>query len=88
MTPDEKHLWYDFLKEHPQNFVRQKVFLRFLLFPQKRRNTLPPLRAVLLTLTRGQPHPPSQSDGPPSPSRGRLNEVRSPSISLHPRGIG
>ena len=25
MTPDEKHLWYDFLKEHPQNFVRQKV---------------------------------------------------------------
>ncbi len=25
MTPEEKHLWYDFLKPHPQNFARQKV---------------------------------------------------------------
>ncbi len=25
MTREEKHLWYDFLKSHPENFRRQKV---------------------------------------------------------------
>ena len=25
MTKEEKHLWYDFLKDHPERFLRQKV---------------------------------------------------------------
>lgn len=30
MTPEEKHLWYDFLREHPARFTRQKVFGRYI----------------------------------------------------------
>ena len=25
MTPEEKHLWYDFLKNYPVQFNRQKI---------------------------------------------------------------
>ena len=25
MTPEERHLWYDFLKDYPVRFLRQKV---------------------------------------------------------------
>ena len=25
LTPEEKHLWYDFLKDNPERFLRQKV---------------------------------------------------------------
>ena len=25
MTPEERHLWYDFLKDYPMRFLRQKV---------------------------------------------------------------
>ena len=25
MTKEERHLWYDFLREHPMKFYRQKV---------------------------------------------------------------
>ena len=25
MTKEEKHLWYDYLKEYPIRFIRQKV---------------------------------------------------------------
>ncbi len=30
MTPEEKHLWYDFLRDHPARFTRQKVFGRYI----------------------------------------------------------
>ncbi|MBR6784422.1 MAG: DUF559 domain-containing protein [Clostridia bacterium] len=30
MTPEEKHLWYDFLRKHPARFTRQKVFGRYI----------------------------------------------------------
>lgn len=31
MTKEEKHLWYDFLKEHPLNFNRQKVIGKYVV---------------------------------------------------------
>ena len=31
MTPEERHLWYDFLREHPAGFRRQKVFGDYIL---------------------------------------------------------
>ena len=31
MTKEEKHLWYDFLKDLPQNFNRQKVIGSYIL---------------------------------------------------------
>lgn len=31
MTKEEKHLWYDFLKNLPKNFNRQKVFDPYIL---------------------------------------------------------
>ena len=31
MTKEEKHLWYDFLREHPARFVRQKVLGKYIL---------------------------------------------------------
>ena len=31
MTPEERHLWYDFLKELPQTFHRQKVIGRYIV---------------------------------------------------------
>ncbi len=30
MTKEEKHLWYDFLREHPMKFYRQKVIDNFI----------------------------------------------------------
>jgi len=30
MTPEEKHLWYDFLKDYPVRFQRQKVIKSFI----------------------------------------------------------
>ena len=30
MTPAEKHLWYDFLKNHPKQFLRQKVLGKYI----------------------------------------------------------
>ncbi len=30
MTPQEKHLWYDFLKDYPVRFQRQKVIKSFI----------------------------------------------------------
>ena len=30
MTKEEKHLWYDFLREHPARFSRQKVLGRYI----------------------------------------------------------
>ena len=31
MTPEEKHLWYDFLKEYPLQFNRQKVIGNYIV---------------------------------------------------------
>ena len=30
MTPAEKHLWYDFLQNHPKQFLRQKVLGKYI----------------------------------------------------------
>ena len=30
MTKEERHLWYDFLREYPIKFLRQKVFGRYI----------------------------------------------------------
>jgi len=30
MTPEEKHLWYDFLQKHPVKFLRQKILGRYI----------------------------------------------------------
>ncbi len=30
MTPQEKHLWYDFLKNYPIQFYRQRPIYRFI----------------------------------------------------------
>ena len=30
MTPEERHLWYDFLKSLPQKIVRQKVLGKYI----------------------------------------------------------
>ena len=30
MTPEEKHLWYDFLRTHPVRFSRQKVLGKYI----------------------------------------------------------
>ena len=31
MTKEERHLWYDFLRDHPYRFVRQKVLGRYIV---------------------------------------------------------
>lgn len=31
MTPEEKHLWYDFLRGHPVRFLRQKVLGNYIV---------------------------------------------------------
>ncbi len=31
MTKEEKHLWYDFLRNNPARFTRQKVFGKYIL---------------------------------------------------------
>ena len=31
MTPEEKHLWYDFLREYPVRFLRQKVIDNYIV---------------------------------------------------------
>ena len=31
MTPEEKHLWYDYLKNYPVRFVRQKTMGRYIV---------------------------------------------------------
>ena len=31
MTPEEKHLWYDFLKSYPIKFYRQKVIENYIV---------------------------------------------------------
>ena len=31
MTPEEKHLWYDFLRKHPTRFLRQKVIGSYIV---------------------------------------------------------
>lgn len=30
MTREEKHLWYDFLRNHPERFLRQKVIDNYI----------------------------------------------------------
>ena len=30
MTPQEKHLWYDFLKSYPVQFYRQRIIDRYI----------------------------------------------------------
>ena len=30
MTKEERHLWYDFLREHPARFSRQKVLGKYI----------------------------------------------------------
>ena len=30
MTKEERHLWYDFLKDYPMKFTRQKVLGRYI----------------------------------------------------------
>ena len=30
MTKEEKHLWYDFLKDYPIRFIRQKILGRYI----------------------------------------------------------
>ena len=30
MTPEERHLWYDYLRAHPARFSRQKVLGRYI----------------------------------------------------------
>ena len=31
MTKEEKHLWYDFLRQHPVKFLRQKVLGNYIV---------------------------------------------------------
>lgn len=31
MTPEERHLWYDFLRHYPVRFLRQKILGRFIV---------------------------------------------------------
>lgn len=31
MTPEEKHLWYDFLRKYPTRFLRQKVIGNYIV---------------------------------------------------------
>lgn len=31
MTKEERHLWYDYLRNYPQKFVRQKIVGRYIL---------------------------------------------------------
>ena len=31
MTPDERHLWYDFLRSYPIKFNRQKIFGKYIV---------------------------------------------------------
>lgn len=31
MTKEERHLWYDFLRNYPVRFLRQKVFGRYIV---------------------------------------------------------
>ena len=31
MTKEERHLWYDYLREYPRKFVRQKIVGRYIL---------------------------------------------------------
>ena len=31
MTPEERHLWYDYLRHHPVKFRRQAVFGKFIV---------------------------------------------------------
>ena len=31
MTKEEKHLWYDFLKDHPTRFLKQKVIDNYIV---------------------------------------------------------
>ena len=41
MTPEEKHLWYDFLKKYPIQFNRQKVIGEYIVdFYCKRANVV------------------------------------------------
>ena len=30
MTPEERHLWYDFLRDYPARFQRQKILGRYI----------------------------------------------------------
>ena len=37
MTKEEKHLWYDYLKEYPIRFIRHKVIGKYIVvFPAKK----------------------------------------------------
>ena len=31
MTPEERHLWYDFLRTYPVRFLRQKIIGRYIV---------------------------------------------------------
>ena len=31
MTKEEKHLWYDFLREYPVRFIRQKILGKYIV---------------------------------------------------------
>ena len=31
MTKEEKHLWYDFLKLHPEKFLKQKILGKYIV---------------------------------------------------------
>ena len=31
MTKEEKHLWYDFLKDYPKRFLRQKIIGKYIV---------------------------------------------------------
>ena len=31
MTPEERHLWYDFLREYPIRFNRQKIIRKYIV---------------------------------------------------------
>lgn len=31
MTKEEKHLWYDYLREYPIRFIRQKVIGKYIV---------------------------------------------------------
>ena len=30
MTKEERHLWYDFLKDYPVRFIRQKILVKYI----------------------------------------------------------
>lgn len=30
MTKEERHLWYDFLKDYPVRFIRQKIIVKYI----------------------------------------------------------